>query len=232
MRAILTMKIIYLFILFAFTAITTQSQTHEVGFFVGGSNYVGDIGRTNYIYPNKIGGGLIYKYNLNPRIALRATYSYIPVSGDDNQAKNAFRKQRGYVFSNTLHEFATGIEFNFFNYNISNYKTNFTPYILAEIAAFNYVSPSKRIDANTIRLKNKISYSLPVGVGVKGRLFKNFAAAFEIGARFTLVDDIDLTTDKINSLNFGGTGNDVYMFTGVSIVYSFGRPPCYNGLAE
>ncbi|MDB0610332.1 DUF6089 family protein [Tenacibaculum maritimum] len=75
------MKIIYLFILFAFTAITTQSQTHEVGFFVGGSNYVGDIGRTNYIYPNKIGGGLIYKHNLNPRIGLRATYSYIPVRG-------------------------------------------------------------------------------------------------------------------------------------------------------
>ena len=80
--------------------------------------------------------------------------------------------------------------------------------------------------------KNKFSYSIPVGFGIKGRLDDNLAMAFEVGARYTLVDDIDFTTDKISALNFGGTGNDWYMFTGISIVYTFGRPPCYSGLAE
>ncbi|MDO6812905.1 DUF6089 family protein [Tenacibaculum soleae] len=226
------MKKYFLFILLAITAITLQSQTHEVGVFLGGSNYVGDIGRTNYIYPNKVGAGLIYKYNLNPRIALRGTYTYIPVSGNDKDAENLFRKNRGIQFSNNIHEFAAGIEFNFFDYNISNYNTTFTPYLLAEIAVFNYSSPIERTSPTTIRLKNKFSYSLPVGIGIKGRLDDHFAIALETGVRFTLVDDIDFTTKKINSLNFGGTGNDWYMFTGVSIVYSFGRPPCYKGLAE
>lgn len=225
------MKKLFLIILFAFTAITLQSQTHEIGFFAGGSNYVGDIGRTNYIYPNKLAGGLIYKYNLNPRIALRGTYTYIPVSGDDLDAENTFRKNRRFRFNNNIHEFAAGVEFNFYNYNISSHNTSFTPYILAEVAAFNYASPVEA-SGNTVRLKNKFSYSLPVGIGIKGRLDDHLAIAFESAVRFTLVDDIDYTTDKVNNYNFGGTGNDWYVFTGVSIVYSFGRPPCFKGLAE
>ncbi|CAM1348318.1 DUF6089 family protein [Tenacibaculum insulae] len=226
------MKKLFIFIIFALTATITQAQTHEVGVFVGGTNYSGDIGKTNYLYPNEVGGGLVYKYNLNPRIALRGTYTYIPVSGDDKDAENKFRQNRGNNFSNNIHEFAVGVEFNFFDYNISDYKTTFTPYILAEIAAFNYSSPVELTSANTVRLKNSFSYSLPVGIGIKGRLDDHLAIAFETGVRFTLVDDIDFTTDKINNLNFGGTGNDWYMFTGISIVYSFGRPPCYKGLAE
>ncbi len=225
------MRNLFLFILFAVTAITLQSQTHEVGFFAGGSNYVGDIGRTNYVYPKKLAGGLIYKYNLNPRIALRGTYTYIPVAGDDLDAENTFRNSRRRNFNNNIHEFAAGVEFNFYNYNISNYRTTFTPYLLAEVAAFNYASPSES-NGNIISLKNKFSYSLPVGIGIKGRLDDHLAIALESAVRFTLVDDIDFTTDKVSSLNFGGTGNDWYVFTGISIVYSFGRPPCFKGLAE
>ncbi|CAM1360887.1 Outer membrane protein beta-barrel domain-containing protein [Tenacibaculum sediminilitoris] len=229
------MRRLILLILLACVVTPLQSQTHEVGFFAGGSNYVGDIGRTNYIYPNKISGGVIYKYNLNPRIALRGTYTYIPVSGNDEDADNSFRKNRPrgqFSFSNTIHEFAAGVEFNFFEYNINDYRTTFTPYIMAEVAAFNYKSPEPSSSNNTILLKNTFSYTLPVGIGIKGRLADNFAIAFETGVRFTFVDDIDFTTDKINSLDFGGNGNDWYVFSGISIVYTFGRPPCFGGIAE
>ncbi|CAM1360317.1 conserved exported hypothetical protein [Tenacibaculum litoreum] len=226
------MRGLILLILLACVVTPLQSQTHEIGFFAGGSNYVGDIGSTNYISPNEFAGGLVYKYNLNPRIALRGTYTYIPVSGNDNDADNAFRQNRGISFSNTIHEFAAGVEFNFFDYNINDYRTTFTPYILAEVAAFNYKSPEPTSSSNTILLKNKFSYTVPVGIGLKGRLADNFAIAFETGVRFTFVDDIDFTTDRINSLDFGGNGNDWYVFSGVSIVYTFGRPPCFGGIAE
>lgn len=226
------MRGLILLILLACVVTPLQSQTHEIGFFAGGSNYVGDIGSTNYIHPNEFSGGLVYKYNLNPRIALRGTYTYIPVSGNDKDADNTFRQNRGTSFSNTIHEFAAGVEFNFFDYNINNYSTTFTPYILAEVAAFNYKSPEPTSSSNTILLKNKFSYTIPVGIGLKGRLADNLAIAFETGVRFTFVDDIDFTTDKINSLDFGGNGNDWYVFSGVSIVYTFGRPPCFGGIAE
>ena len=226
------MRGLILLILLACVVTPLQSQTHEIGFFAGGSNYVGDIGSTNYIRPNEFAGGLVYKYNLNPRIALRGTYTYIPVSGNDKDADNSFRQNRGINFSNTIHEFAAGVEFNFFDYNINDYRTTFTPYILAEVAAFNYKSPEPTSSSNTILLKNKFSYTIPVGIGLKGRLADNLAIAFETGVRFTFVDDIDFTTDKINSLDFGGNGNDWYVFSGVSIVYTFGRPPCFGGIAE
>lgn len=223
----------YISILF-FTLVTPLgfSQIHEVGFFMGGSNFIGDIGATNYVYPNKLGGGLVYKYNINPRIALRGNYTFIGIKGDDKQSSNIYRKQRGINFTNTIHEFAAGIEFNFFNYNIREWYMDFTPYILAQVATFKYKQPVGFDDDDKIILKRASSYTLPIGIGIKGRLSDHMAYALESSVRFTFKDDLDYTTNKISTLNFGGNGNDTYVFTAFSIVYSFGRPPCFSDLEE
>ncbi len=202
------------------------SQIHEIGIFVGGSNFIGDIGSTNYILPNEVAGGLVYKYNLNPRIALRGTYTYLPMTGIDIDSDNLFREEREFSFSNTIHEFAAGIEYNFFDYNIRIKEQSFTPYILAEVAAFNYKSPES-VTSTSIILTNKFSVSVPLGIGIKGRISDHLAYAFESAVRLTFKDDIDFSTNEIPSLNFGGNGNDFYTFTAFSIVYTFGRPACY-----
>lgn len=210
------------------------AQIHEVGAFLGGSNFIGDIGRTNYIYPNEVSGGLVYKYNLNPRIALRGNYNYIGISGDNSNRSsvaNASVKSRN--FSNSIHELAAGLEFNFFEYNIREKATSFTPYILAQLAVFNYKSPvSYNAASSTLTTKSSFSFTAPVGVGIKGRLSDNLAFALETAIRFTPKDDLDFSTKKIAELNFTGNGNDTYVFTGFSIVYTFGRPPCYAYLDE
>lgn len=207
------------------------SQIHEVGFFLGGSNFIGDIGATNYLLPNRLGGGLVYKYNLNPRIALRGNYNFIGVKGDDKKSSNLFRKNREFNFINNIHELAMGVEFNFFDYNIREWDMDFTPYILAQVAYFKYKQPVS-FEEDKLLLKSASSYTLPVGVGIKGRINDNMAYAIESGVRITFKDDLDYTTDKISSLNFGGNGNDAYVFTAFSIVYTFGRPPCYVYLEE
>jgi hypothetical protein len=221
-----------LFILLVTTSLFLRGQSHEIGFFLGGTNFIGDIGRTNYIYPNKVAGGFVYKFNINPRIALRGTYTYMPMEGNDADSDNAFRQAQGRSFSNTIHEFAAGVEFNFYHYNISDYRTSYTPYIFTEIAAFNYKSPVGLEADNTIRLDSKYSMSLPVGIGIKGLLSGNIAIAFEVGVRYSFVDDIDYSTPDIPILDFGGNGGDWYAFTGLSIVYTFGRPQCFSGLTR
>lgn len=226
------MRAFFVFILLLGNLNLIKAQSHEIGVFLGGSNYVGDIGRTNFIYPNKFAGGLVYKYNLNPRIALRANYNYLPIAGDNKESENPFRQSIVRKFTNTIHEVATGIEFNFYEYNISNYQTTFTPYILAQVAVNNYKSPDRLIDNNTVALKNKYSFAIPLGIGIKGRLDDNLAFAIETSARVTFADDLDFSTSKIPELDFRGNGNDWYFFTGLSIVYTFGRPPCYNGLTD
>ena len=71
------MKKRLLAIVFICVTSISWSQINEIGVFIGGTNYIGDVGKTNYISPNKIGASLIYKYNLNPRIALRGNLSII-----------------------------------------------------------------------------------------------------------------------------------------------------------
>ncbi len=225
------MKNYIIIILLFLIPLVGVSQYHEVGFFVGGSNLIGDIGSTQYIAPNKVSGGFIYKYNLNYRVALRGTYMFLPIEGNDKNASNAYRKQRGFNFSNTIHELAAGVEFSFFEYDPADPVVGYTPYILAEIACFSYKSPVS-YDDKKLKTKNNYSFTMPVGIGFKGRLTDNIAFAIEAGVRFTFKDDLDFTTSKVNNLNFGGTGNDHYVFTGISLVYAFGRSVCYYEIKD
>ena len=41
----------------------SQSQIYEVGIFAGGSNFIGDVGATNYISPNALAIGGLFKWN-------------------------------------------------------------------------------------------------------------------------------------------------------------------------
>ena len=123
-----------LLIIFISISSISLGQMYEAGIFIGGSNYVGDIGPTNYINPSKIAGAAFIKYNLNPRIALRATYSYLPIKANDLDADTDFRRDRGMNFSNTINELAVGLEYNFYEYDISSDDKTWTPYILLELA--------------------------------------------------------------------------------------------------
>jgi hypothetical protein len=224
------MKKFVLFIAIVFITITSKAQINEVGLFVGGSNYIGDIGPEYYINPNNIMGGIIYKWNMNPRIAIRGTFTYAEISSDDANATNKARFDRGIRFTNSIKELAIGVEFNYFEYNLNDYQKTRTPYLLVEFAAFNYnVVKSESPKGNRqYNYESKTAYAIPFGIGYKTKLVNDFAIAFEIRARYTFEDDIDYNNQDINSLNFGNPkSNDWYMLSGISIVYSFGRPPCY-----
>jgi hypothetical protein len=225
------MKKSILLIIFISISSISLGQMYEAGIFIGGSNYVGDIGPTNYINPSKIGGAAFIKYNLNPRIALRATYSYLPIKANDLDADTDFRRDRGINFSNTINELAVGLEYNFYEYDLSSDDKTWTPYILLELAGINYKYIVSELLPNQYQFDYKNSISIPFGVGFKSKLAGPLAFSLEAKFRYTFEDDLDYTTDKIDKLNFEGTGNDWYMFTGFSLIYTFGRPACYtNGL--
>ncbi|MDP5104954.1 DUF6089 family protein [uncultured Polaribacter sp.] len=206
-------------------------QMYEAGISIGGSNYVGDIGRTDYIYPNKLAGAAFFKYNSNPRMAFRATYSYLPIEANDLDADTDYRRSRDLNFKNIINELAVGLEYNFYEYDISSDDKTWTPYILLEVAAFHYNYIVSEPQPFQYEFDSKTSFSVPFGIGFKSKLSGPFAFSLEAKFRYTFEDDLDYTTDKVATLNLGGTGNDWYMFTGFSLIYTFGRPACYtNGL--
>lgn len=222
------MKKIILIITFICITITSKAQINEIGLFLGASNYIGDVGPEYYINPNNFMGGVIYKWNLNPRIAIRGTFTFAQISSDDENASNQERYQRGIRFTNSIKELAIGMEINYFEYNLDDYRLTRTPYLLFEIAAFNYNVVTEETAPKEYEYKAKTSFAIPFGIGYKTKLFYDFAIALEIRARYTFANDIDYNNNTINSLTFGNpNSNDWYILSGVSIVYSFGRPACY-----
>ena len=219
-------KILFIALLWTTTNIT--AQIHEVGIFLGGSNYIGDIGSTNYIYPNNFVGGLIYKYNLNPRIALRGTFTYAQITANDADSKNVGRKLRDLSFTNNIKELAVGMEFSYFEYGSESKSIQHTPYILLEFAAFNYTIAKLQTAPGEYEYGNKTSFSIPFGLGYKTKINESFAVGLEVGARYTFTDEIDYNHPEISALSFGNpNNNDWYVFSGFNLVYTFGRPACY-----
>jgi hypothetical protein len=222
------MKKVIFFIAFICITTTSNAQINEVGIIAGGSNYIGDIGPEYYINPNSFMGGIIYKWNANPRIALRGTFTFTQLTSDDVNATNNERYERGIRFNNSLKELALGLEFNYFEYNLDDFRKTKTPYLLIEIAAFNYKTIESVDNNSNYEYGSNTSFAIPFGIGYKTKLFGDFALAIEVRARYTFIDDIDYNNNEIASLTFGNpNSNDWYMFSGFSLVYSFGRPPCY-----
>ena len=242
------MKKLIILIAFACITITSKAQSNEFGLFAGGSNYIGDIGPERYIKPNNFMGGFIYKYNLNAQMALRATYTYSQLSSKDEKSKNSARQERNMKFTNSINELAVGIEYSFLRYNFTYFKQNQTPYLLLELAVFNYGfinNPTTAIensdggtsiietDSDDYTYGRKTSVAIPFGVGYKLRIGRDVAMAFEIRATYTFTDGIDYNyygegSNKNSSLEFGNPNtNDWYVFTGISMVYAFGKPLRY-----
>ena len=205
---------------------TLSAQLYEIGLFAGGSNYVGDIGPTNYINPNFPAVGGIAKFNFTPRINFRGSLIYTQLSAKDSKSDSGFRAQRNLSVKNNILEASGGLEFNFFKYSMNKVGFDKTPYIIAKVSVANYRTFFIR-DGNTFT-KRRFAFSPTAGLGYKMRLAENFAISLESSFRYTFKDDIDATSG--NNINVGNANSDDwYIFTGFTITYGFGRPGCYKG---
>ncbi|MGO3707403.1 MAG: DUF6089 family protein [Mesonia hippocampi] len=210
----------------------SQAQTYEVGPFLGGANFVGDVGNTNYISPNTLVGGAIFKWNRSARHAFRFSILHTKLKADDADSDEQRRQQRGLSFTNGLTEASLGLEYTFWEWNLHNYKPQLTPYLYTGLtAAFTnhmYIKNNKLTTHS-----NNTTIAIPMVIGIKGTLNTKWVLALEIGARYTFTDNIDGSNPKeINAKEtfppFGNPNtNDWYIFTGISLTYSFGRKPCY-----
>ena len=135
------MKYLAAVILLIGCSLTSLSQTYEIGGFLGGSNYIGDIGKTNYIAPNNLAFGGIFKWNRSARHSFRGTIILSDISGDDAESSEERRKQRGYSFKNSILEASLGIEFTFWEFNLHSGYPQTTPYLYTGLTYFGYNSP-------------------------------------------------------------------------------------------
>jgi hypothetical protein len=207
-----------------------NAQIHEVGVFIGGSNYIGDVGSTTYISPNEPAIGILYKWNKSPRHSYRFSYTQSKISANDLDSKEPSRNQRGYRFENNIKEVSLGLEFNFFDFNLHEVKRKISPYVFSGLSYFRYdelyYSPSSK---DSQKDSGTGAFAIPIILGVKSNVSPRLVLALEVGARYTFTDNLDGSNPKDENLTkFGNiNNNDWYVFSGLTLTYTFGNKPCY-----
>ena len=233
-----------LLLVFAISASCVTAQTYEIGLMLGQSNFVGDVGNTTIIRPTDSGFGLLARWNRSERHAFRASFSYIPISGEDNFSSDPSRQIRNFKFENSVKEISLGIEYTFWEWELYSGKKQITPYLFTGINIINYgdlaLTPEEPgVNRELSAFDDVWGFSLPMVIGMKTNLGRHLVFSFEFGARYVFSDNLDGSNpDNLDldpfpggsgvNLNFGNlNNNDWYLFNGISLTYTFGRRPCY-----
>ncbi|MDT0605599.1 DUF6089 family protein [Croceitalea rosinachiae] len=211
---------------------TLNAQTYEIGLFAGGANNIGDVGRTNFILPSGAAYGALFKWNKSKRYAFRASILRGNFKADDTKSSMPSRQQRGYLVENSVLEYSLGLEFNFVEYNLHKLGPAFTPYLYTGLTYFRY--DFNYIDALQVQDINQKdgSFAIPMTVGAKYRLSQVLILGAEIGARYTFTDNLDASNPEgsnFEQFRFGNIlSDDWYVFSGITLTYTFGRKPCQD----
>ncbi len=219
-------------VLFLLVSLVARAQTYEVGLFGGGANNIGDVGRMNYIAPTGPAFGALFKWNKSKRYAWRAHAIYGNFKADDLKSDMSSRQQRGLSMEQSILEVSAGLEFNFVEYNLHKLGPAFTPYLYTGLTYFrydfNYFDAGQLIDLN----QRDGAFAIPITGGAKIRLNQFLILGAEIGARYTFTDNLDASNPEgsnFESFRFGNVfSNDWYVFTGLTLTYTFGRKPCQD----
>lgn len=229
-------------LLFLFLSIgTTYGQQHELGFSIGGANYIGDIGRETYFHPNTLSGGFYYTSVINPWFSGRINFNYFSLKADDAESESLGRQARGLSFSTTSFDMALGIEYKFFPRNPyvrQKGAHRFSPYIFSGLSMgyFNGQLIEKGQKAMSF---DGASLSIPMLFGVKYKIGEHFLIGIETGAYYHFTDNLDGTAARYGeraTFVKGGVlpttntnSNDWHTFSSISLIYTFGDLRCYFG---
>ncbi|WP_397364782.1 DUF6089 family protein [Olleya sp. R77988] len=212
----------------------SNAQINEFGLYLGGSNFIGDVGATDYIAPNQLALGVLYKWNRSTRHSYRMSLTFTELEGIDKNSDDPSRQIRGLEFTNQIIELSAGVEFTFFDFDLHQDGFVSTPYLYTGVSVaqhdnFFYNNLGEIVSEDT----ESYAYGIPMVLGFKAAVTPEIVLAFEVGARYTFSDEIDGSipdAGELSSRSFGNlNNNDWYTFTGVTLTYTFGKNPCYCG---
>jgi len=220
-------KILLFFYLFSSTF--SFSQT-EIGLFLGTGIFHGDVGYNSLKFGNidrlflnsnakikkDIAFGLIFRENLNNRMAMTIAIKKGVISAYDVNSEDLFIVQRNLDFKSNILELSSNFEFNFSNYRIGSKKFNKTLYVFTGISGFKF-NPTGYYNGEWVELqplgtegqgsflypdreKYKLfSIGIPIGIGYKFNIKTNFALNISWSWTLTRTDYIDdVSLDYVN----------------------------------
>ena len=161
-----------------------------------------------------------YRRFFSPNIAAKAGFTFGQVSGDDALTQEMFRQNRNLHFKSPIAELAVQVDyFPFREYFGHIYRSNgvfgkrvnhLSPYLFAGIGGFWY-NPKAKYQGNWEKLRplqtegvayKSLSIALPVGLGLKYAIDKQWSIGLEVGVRYTFTDYLDdVSTEYVDKSN-------------------------------
>lgn len=192
----------------------TAQRDANIGIFGGTAYYMGDINPNRHLYRPAVSLGLLYRYNLNTRYAIRASAYYADLSGSDLDFPERLNSDRPFApaqFQTSLVDMALQVEFNFLPYTPNILKWAYSPYVSLGISG-SLITGS---DTDVVNCLN-----FPFGAGVKVNLSSRVSAGAEWSFRKSFSDKLDGLENPSDTHSFMHN-NDWYSFLGVFITFKF-----------
>jgi len=190
---------------------------YELGGMLGSGFYLGDANYSSLYKNNHLAGALLFRYNLNPRMALKFDLMYTGISGNALELKNKYPDVTGqeWEFSNSVIDLGCQYELCFWGFGTgSSYKGHkrLAPYIQMGMG-FTYGNKS-------------FSMNIPIGFGVKYKLKERLNIGIDWSMHFSMTDKLDGISDPYSIKSGFLKNKDSYCLTKVYL--SFDLSPKYR----
>ena len=166
----------------------------ELGGMMGGCFYMGDANYTTPFKDVSMAGGILARYNINPRMAVKGDLAVGRIKGSTKGMENKFPNGEHSTFSRNVYELGAQFECNLFAYGTgAGYKDSrrLAPYMLAGIGMTYVPKPANHV----------VAMNIPLGLGVKYKLAERLNVGAEWSMRFTTSDKLDVTSKDGLQLN-------------------------------
>ena len=205
--------------------INAQDYLYEIGGMLGGSFYMGDANKNAAFKNMNPSGALLFRYNANFRIALKANLAWASISGSTDGLKNVFPDNAQSSFKRNVIDLGGQLEFNFFPYS-DEYKylntKRISPYIMG---GFGFSAAPG--NGSTF-----FSPHISMGTGVKYKLKSRLNIGAELSIRKLFGDGLDVNGDnKLLDNPYGMKSSmfknkDWYSMLSITVSYDFGLRNC------
>lgn len=200
------------------SSLGAQEYKYEIGGMAGGAFYMGDTNKSTVFKGMNPAAGVVFRYNVNFRWALKANLMWGQVSGETEGQDNVFPDNAQTSFTRSLIELGGQGEFNFFPYSDKfDYAgaKRFSPYVLVGIGLT--VAPGGN--------STFVGPNIPLGVGVKYKWKNRLNVGCEFSFRRLLGDGLegeDMLDDPYGMSGSAFKNKDWYSFLLLSVTWDFG----------
>lgn len=202
------------------------AQESEIGFEVGGYNYVGDVVRKFDMGNHNLGGQVFIRQHMDEAWSFRISAGLGRLTGADDEAFDVFSANRRASFEGTLWQSDFLLEYHFLNYRNEKLKQYWSPYVFFGAGVYRFSGEDHEFNSYNTGLNLRI----PVGVGIKVQLDRRWVLGISTSAIKTnsdLIDNVSANSPNLKDFRGGNPNDDDWMFyTSISLSYTLYKIIC------